>query len=138
MLSLPDFRHSSTELPSLNPVGASRSRIASGALKSNAERSGRAPFERENGKPHALASIARKDLLRIRLKKSVFTPAQQLIKPAITGAGSGLALAIILRIVNARVTGSGILPLALFVAFLCVFVNLNKVVWSHLIVRRGQ
>jgi hypothetical protein len=86
------------------------------------------------GSVHALGGIAQKDLKRIRLKKSVFTPGQQLMKPAMSGAFTGVVLAVILSFSNRPISiGSGIFFVLGCAALLVVF-NLGKIVWSHLAV----
>ncbi len=91
---------------------------------------------------HELGNIPQNQISRIRLKKSVFTPGQQLIKPAMSGALTGVVGAFIAWFKVGGRPGSPIgdspiisgLCFALFLAVIFVLVNLGKVVWSHLAV----
>ena len=93
------------------------------------------------GSVHALGAIPQQDLKRIRLKKSVFTPGQQLIKPAMTGVFSGVVLNVVIwfRVGERRVIGLdqaiGLgVGVVLVMLVLFVLLNLGKVVWSNLAV----
>ncbi len=94
------------------------------------------------GGSHDLGSLPLQSISRIRQKKSVFTPGQQLIKPAMSGVFLGVGAAVVAWYkVGGRpgtpigdspiLTGIG---LVLFITVLFVVLNLGKIVWSHLAV----
>lgn len=93
------------------------------------------------GGSHDLGSLPQQSISRIRFKKSVITPGQQLIKPAMSGVFTGIMLVVIIlfKVGERRVTdigetiGIGI-AIVLGMVALFVVINLGKVSWSNLAV----
>ena len=97
--------------------------------------------EDDLGGSHDLGSLSQNSISRITIKKSVFTPGQQLMKPAMSGLGAGIMLSVFCWFItrDTRVVDSGKMiaisvGVVLGLVALFVVVNLGKVVWSHLAV----
>ena len=94
------------------------------------------------GGSHNLGSMPLQNISRIRLKTSVFTPGQQLIKPAMSGTFLGVGASVVawFRVGGRPGTPIGDSPilsslgLILFITVLFVVLNFGKIVWSHLAV----
>jgi hypothetical protein len=94
------------------------------------------------GTVHELGKLSRQNLKRIHVKKSVFTPGPQIMKPALNGLFVGATVAGFLwyrfgdrpgTAFQSSPIGVGIL-MALVVAIAFVVVNLGSIVWDDLAV----
>ncbi len=93
------------------------------------------------GGSHALGSLLQHEIRRIRFKKSAITPGQQLIKPALSGAFTGVVMTVIMWLIVGERRVSGLaesiglsILLVLGIAGFFVVVHLFRISWSHLAV----